>query len=483
MKRKLFSSLFALSLSALFCIATITPTHCSAIQNDGLAILRETSKAFGTLAKKTTPAVVFIESTLSAKEAFKKRRGASESPFEFFNEDFLNRFFGIPEGKLNAKKEQAFGSGFIVSPDGYIMTNNHVVQDAENVKVTLGERHFTAKVVGTDPKTDVAIIKIDAKDLPYLELGDSTSLEVGELVMAIGNPFELVETVTVGVVSAKGRNQLHINDFEDFIQTDAAINPGNSGGPLINMDGKVVGMNTAIVSPGRTGYIGIGFAVPAHLMKPVMDQLIKNGKVVRGFLGIVLQPVDADLASSFGLDKPQGALIAEVASDSPAAASDLKSGDIILKYNNKPVVNISDFRTNISMLNPGTQLNLTVYREGKTLNIPVQVGSQSEKSEDETVEAPPVLNQLGLSVEELTPELAARFGFSKDSGVIVSKVSPGSLGEKAGIKVGTLIMAIDRKKITSVGEFNKAVSDALNAKHILLLVKQGAATRYIALKF
>jgi serine protease Do len=329
----------------------------------------------------------------------------------------------------------------------------------------------------------VAVIKIVAKDLPYLELGDSTSLEVGELVMAIGNPFELFETVTLGVVSAKGRNQLHINDFEDFIQTDAAINPGNSGGPLINMDGKVIGMNTAIVSPGRTGYIGIGFAVPAHLMKPVMDQLIKNGKVVRGFLGIVLQPVDADLASSFGLDKPQGALIAEVTSDSPAASSDLKSGDIILKYNNKPVVNISDFRTNISMLNPGTQLNLTVYREGKTMNIPVQVGSQSEKNEDETVEALPVSNQLGLSVEELTPELAQRFGYAKDSGVIVSKVAPDSLGDKAGIKPGTLIMAIDRNKITSVADFSKAVGDGLNAKHILLLVKQGAATRYIALKF
>jgi serine protease Do len=475
---------FASPIYALICISFLfLASPCTAVQPDGLGILRETSKAFASLAKKTTPAVVFIETSLDSSKSTKEKTPFGESPLEFFNDDFFNHFFGSPfTEKPKAKKERAFGSGFIVSEDGYILTNNHLVKNAEVVTVTMqGERKFPAKIVGVDPKTDIAVIKIDMKNLPYVALGDSSSLEVGEWVMAIGNPFGLEASVTVGVVSAKGRSQLHLTDFEDFIQTDAAINPGNSGGPLLNMDGQVIGMNTAIVSPNGGGYIGIGFAVPSNMIMPIMNQLIKTGKVTRGFLGVALQQVDSDLASSFGLSTPDGALISEITKGSPAETAGLKSGDVILKYNNLPVANISQFRNSVSLMSPGTNLSLSVYRDGKMILIPIQVGTQSEKLEKQKQTIPS--EQLGLVVEELTNELAKRYGSESDRGIIVTKVLSGSLGEQAGIKPGAQIIAIDRNKITSIDDFNKGVAKAMESKRILLLVKQGGATRYVALKF
>lgn len=472
----------ASSFIAIGCMASVcTPSSCYAAQQDGLEILRETSKAFASLAKKTTPAVVYIETSLSPS---KEGGNLLENPLDFFNDDFFNRFFGgsVPENKPKAKKEHAFGSGFIVSADGYVLTNHHLVKDAESVTVTLqGDRKLPAKIIGVDPKTDIAVIKVDAKDLPYAVLGDSSSLEVGEWVMAIGNPFGLEASVTVGVVSAKDRSQLHLTDFEDFIQTDAAINPGNSGGPLLNMDGKVIGMNTAIVSPGGGGYVGIGFAVPSNMIKPIMGQLIKTGKVTRGFLGIALQQIDGDLASSFGLSKPEGALISDITKGSPAESAGLKSGDVILKYNDSPVVNISQFRNKVSLMSPGTNLQLSVYRDGKMILIPVQVGMQSDKPEKVKQAIP--AEHLGLTVQDVTPELAKRYGYESDQGVIVTKVQPGSLGDQSGIKPGALIIAIDRKKVASTDDFEQGVLAAIKSKRILLLVKQGAATRYIALKF
>jgi serine protease Do len=449
---------------------------------DGLEILRETSKAFASLAKNATPAVVFIETSSTSKKSAATKKDFSDAPFDFFNDDFFNRFFGSPfsEGTPKPKKSRVYGTGFIVSKDGYILTNHHVVEDAEEVTVIMqGEQKHTAKVIGVDPKTDVAVIKIDGENFPFITLGDSTSLEVGEWVMAIGNPFGLEASVTVGVVSAKGRNQLHLTDFDDFIQTDAAINPGNSGGPLLNMDGQVIGMNTAIVSPGGGGYIGIGFAVPSSLITPVMKQLISTGKVTRGFLGISMQAVDSDLASSFGLEKPEGALIADIIKGSPAESAGLKSGDVILKYDGQPVKNIGQFRNDVALLKPGVKLNLVIYRDGKQLDRVVVVGTQSETSE----EAAAVSDQLGIVVDKLTPELAQKYDYAPDEGVIVTKVSSGSLAEKAGIKPGTLIIAVDRKKIGSVDDFKQAVESAMASKRILLLLKQGGTTRYLSLKF
>lgn len=472
------------SLGVLCCALTVSQT-CFA-QGDGYEILRETSKAFAYLAKNTTPAVVFIETNANSKEAT-KGWDFSDSPLDFFSDDFFKRFFGISpkDAPSRPKKEHVYGSGFIISKDGLIITNNHVVADAEKVIVTLqGDRKVTAKVIGTDPKTDVAVIKIEGNNFPFLSLGDSSALEVGEWVMAIGNPFGLEASVTVGVVSAKGRNQLHLTDFDDFIQTDAAINPGNSGGPLLNMNGKVVGMNTAIVSPGGGGYIGIGFAVPSNLIVPVVDQLIHTGKVIRGFLGVSLQPVDSDIATSFGLDRPEGALIAEVIDKSPADNAGLKSGDVILKYNGVAVLNITQFRNSVSLMSPGAKLNLLVYRDGKIVNINAVVGTQADKEgkvKDKDMGHPS--EPLGLVVNELSNEFAQRFGYTNDQGVIVTKVTPGSLADQAGIKPGALIMEIDRKKISSVSEFENAVNQATKEKRILLLLKQNGATRYIALSF
>jgi len=273
-------------------------------------------------------------------------------------------------------QQRGQGSGFIISKDGYILINNHVVGDADLIKVKLSDgREFKAKVIGTDPQSDVAVIKIDATNLPVLRLGDSDKLEVGEWVIAIGNPFGLSQTVTVGVVSAKGRSRIGINDYEDFIQTDAAINPGNSGGPLVNIHGEAVGMNTAIFSRSG-GYMGIGFAIPINMAKAIKDQLLKKGKVTRGWLGVVIQDIDEELAKSFGLEKTEGVLIAEVSEGSPAEKAGLKQGDIILRLNGKKVDDLGELRNKIALTAPGTKVKLEVLRENKRRTIQVTIGEQ-----------------------------------------------------------------------------------------------------------
>ena len=334
-------------LSLFFCCFTIT-----AFASVDTSYLEQTSKAFTEIAKKATPSVVFIKAQYNNSQESASSED-SDDPFDFFSDEFFKRFFGQPNQR--GPKSQpptpqiSGGSGFIVSEDGYILTNNHVIKEANQITVVMNnEKEYEAKLIGADPRTDLAIVKIDAKDLPYLTFGNSNQLNIGEWVIAIGNPFALQSSVTVGVVSAKGRQNLRITDLEDFIQTDAAINPGNSGGPLLNIRGEVIGVNTAIISRSG-GYMGIGFAIPSNMAKNVVEQIINNGSVNRGYLGVYLQEVDKEMAETFSLEKSEGALISDITKDSPAEKAGLKQGDIILEYNGKRVKNMSSFRNDIAL--------------------------------------------------------------------------------------------------------------------------------------
>jgi len=358
------------------------------------------------------------------------------------------------------------------------MTNAHVVKGADKITAVLNDgREIDATVVGSDSHTDIAIIKIEGTSFPFLQLGDSDEMDIGEWVIAIGNPFQLEASVTVGVISAKGRQNLRITDFEDFIQTDAAINPGNSGGPLLNLKGEVIGINTAIVS--RTGgYMGIGFAIPSSMAKNIMSQIIDKGSVTRGFLGVSLQPVDKDLADAFNLPKPEGALISEVIKDSPADKAGLKQGDIILEYNKISIKSLQSFRNEVSLMNPGTTIELKINRKGQILSIPVTLGTAS----DDISESSNLTQKLGMEVENLTPDLAKQLGLSqKEEGVVITKIKPGSLAAMAGLRPGFLIQAVNHKKVTNVSEFNEALVQPEN-KRILLLVRQGNMTRFYSIK-
>lgn len=445
----------------------------------------QTSQGFRAVAKKAVPAVVFIKVESCAPEGQQQLQPGMpegyQNPFDYFGDEFFNRFFGTPpRGKGPPAPQQGQGSGFLVSADGYVMTNAHVVKGADKITVVLHDgREMDATVVGSDPHTDVAIIKIEDKNLPYLKLGDSDALEIGDWVVAIGSPFQLKASLTVGVVSAKGRQDLRITDLEDFIQTDAAINPGNSGGPLLNLNSEVVGINTAIVS--RTGgYMGIGFAIPSNMAKNIMTQIIDKGIVTRGFLGVSLQPVDKDIADAFNLEKAEGVLVSEVVKDSPADKAGLKQGDIIMEYNNTPIKSSGSFRNDISLMTPGTQLNLKVNRKGTVMTIPVTLGSAS----DEKLSTGGIVQKMGLEVETLTPQIAKELGLinRNEEGVVITKIKPGSISARAGLRPGFLIQAVNHKKITNVTEFNDALNEAGSKNRLLLLVRQGNVTRFYSIK-
>lgn len=444
-------------------------------------LLKEISGGFSKIAAMATPAVVYIESfpknDTPVITPTPGRRGPYENPFDYFNDEFFNRFFGLPPHRERPQSKEAVrGTGFIVSEDGYIVTNNHVVENTGKIHVTLHDgQKYTATVIGLDPKTDLAVIKIKAEKLPHLSFGNSDNLQVGDWAIAIGNPFGLQATVTVGVISAKGRNQLHIADFEDFIQTDAAINPGNSGGPLLNIDGQVIGVNTAIVS-GSGGYIGIGFAIPSLMANRIIDQLIHEGQVTRGFLGVTLQPIDAELAACYKLNKIYGALITDVVKGSPADKAGLKQEDVIVAYNGKEVDSLSTFRNAISLMSPNSRVVLKIVREGKFLEVPVMI-AQAPKEEGVSS-----LQRVGIRVQNLTAEHAKKLGISPETkGVIIVSVEPGSTAAASGIAPGQLILAVNRQRVSSVDELNAVLKDSGNDS-ILLMVSQGEVIRFVALK-
>jgi serine protease Do len=367
----------------------------------------------------------------------------------------------------------AQGSGFIVSRDGYILTNNHVVAGVDEINVKLAdERSFEAKLIGTDPDSEVAVIKIDAAGLPFLELADSDKVEVGEWVLAIGNPFGLSHTVTAGIVSAKGRSGFGLADYENFIQTDAAINRGNSGGPLLDIDGRVIGINTAIF--GATGNIGIGLAIPINMAKSVYSQLISGGKVVRGFLGVGIQDLTPDLAESESLEikNTKGIVITDVTEDSAAGKIGLKQYDIIVEFNGEKVEKTNDFRNRVAMLKPGTEVKLVVLRDGTRKNFTVELGQRPEPGRLAGTPSE-AMEGLGFSVQNLTDELAERFGYEGRSGVIVNQVQSGSIAELAGIAPGVLIMEVNRQPVKNVKQFSKALKNAKKARSVLLLIDNG----------
>jgi len=458
-------------------------------EQESIDALRQMGKAFSGIAEKASAAVVGLE---TQKTVTRERSQFRDWPFgDSFGDDFFDKFFRRdrsprqrrPEPAPRKYRQMAQGSGFIISPDGYILTNNHLVEEADEdgLKVKLADgREFEAKLIGTDPESDVAVIKIDANDLPILKLADSDKLEVGEWVLAIGNPFGLAHTVTAGIVSAKGRSRVGIANFEDFIQTDAAINPGNSGGPLINLDCEVVGINTAIVSRGG-GNMGIGFAIPVNMARSIYEQLAESGTVVRGFLGVNIQPLTADLAKSFGMDDSKGALISEVVEDSAAEKAGLKAGDIVVKLEGKVVEDADDLRNRIAMFKPGTEVEMLVLREGKNKKITAEL---SERPAEGVLAAgqSEAMKDLGLAVENLSDELAERLGYEGESGVVVSDVESGSAAEAAGISKGALIAEVNREVVKNVKDFKEKMEGAAENGSVLLLLKYKGYTRYVVLK-
>lgn len=449
---------------------------------NSIAMLRKLGKAFSSVAEKASPAVVGIKSEREVAVGGFSPYG--ESPFEFFGDDlfeFFRRRQSPRERSPQRKyRQSAQGSGFVVSADGYIMTNNHVIEDATKIEVELAdERKFTAKVIGADPESELAVLKIDAKNLSYLAMADSDAIEVGEWVLAIGNPFGLSHTLTAGIVSATGRKEMGITTYENFIQTDAAINFGNSGGPLINLDGDVVGINTAIVGPG--GNIGIGFAIPINMAKNIFEQIKDTGEVVRGFLGVLPQDLTPEMAKIFGLKDGKGVVIAQVTPDSAADKAGFKHNDIVLELNGKPVESAGDFRNRIARYKPDTKVKMTIWRDDKRKELVVKLDKRPPRDELMTQKLESLVPDLGFSVENLNEELGQRLGYEGESGVVVKRVESGSQASQAGLTPGMLIKEVNRKAVHNTREFNAEIKKSRDDGQALLLVKDGEYSKYILL--
>ena len=449
-----------------------TPAFARAtVAEDGPATLTE-------VAEQVVPSVVNISTTRTVK--------ARPSPFQqnpFFREFFGP--FGGPHRAPRERQESSLGSGVIVTEDGVILTNNHVVAQADEVQVTLSDgRELEAEVVGTDPQSDVAVVKLKGEvpeNLQPLRFGDSSALRLGEVVLAVGNPFGVGQTVTMGIVSATGRSQVGIVDYEDFIQTDAAINPGNSGGALVNMRGELVGVNTAILS--RTGgYQGIGFAIPSDMARPIMESLVTTGKVSRGWLGVGIQDLDRDLAAAMELKVEQGVLLSDVMPGSPAAKAGLKRGDVVVAVDGQAITSSGELRNRIAAKAPGTEVALTLVRDGKQKVVNVTLGALAEspaaKAEVERDEG--VLS--GLEVSNLTPSVRDRYEVPKRvaDGVVVTGVQQGSPAARVGLREGDVILEMNRKRVTSVDELRKLNRQAEGS--VLLLVSRQGNTIYLALR-
>jgi serine protease Do len=431
------------------------------VPNDILA----TQQAFANVVKGVNPAVVNI-STVSKKKLVQ--------PFFEFS-PFFDDFFGGREGRPQYRRENSLGSGFIINRDGYIITNDHVVRDAESIQVKLSnEDVYSGKVVGSDPKTDIAVIKINVKEqLPMAVLGDSDKLQVGQWAIAIGNPFGLDRTVTVGVVSATGRSNMGIETYENFIQTDASINPGNSGGPLLNVYGEVIGINTAIVAAGQ----GIGFAIPINMAKRVVAQLIKKGNVTRGWLGISIQPVTEEIARSFGLKRAQGALVSDIMTGSPAEKAGLRQGDIITRFAGKEIKSVQQLQLLVAETPVGSQVEIEFFRDGQLKKL-----SLSLASADSAVAAIPKSSEtgtgwVGLSVEDLPRDMRA----SGLKGVIVTGIEAGSAAAESGIQRGDVIVSVNQKRIADLKDYARAMKEGERKGSVALLVRRGNASIYFAI--
>jgi len=441
--------------------------------------------SFADLAEKLGPSVVNIYTTQVVQ--------APRSPHEFFfpNDkempELFRRFFGLPspfdqEQPQREMKRTSLGSGVIISRDGFIVTNNHVVENADTINVRLTTfEEFEAKIIGRDPKTDIALIKINPKNsLPATEFGDSEALRVGDWVMAIGNPFGFEQTVTAGIVSGKGRS-LGSGPYENFIQTDASINPGNSGGPLYDMNGKMVGINTAIYSRGG-GNIGIGFAIPVNMAKNVINQLKTHGTVVRGWLGVMVQPVTPELAAQFKLPRPIGALVGEVSPGSPAARAGIKPGDVIVEFNGKEISQMSVLPSLVAETPVGSKAGVVFYRKGQKKTSVVTIAKLEEEQPAMAGADNGVNRKLGVGVQDLTPEVAASLGIDDKQGVLVTSVEPDSPAAEAGIRKGDLILEINQEPVADVQAFVKKLNDIKRPAAVSFFIKRKGQTRFFGLR-
>ncbi|MEK6590558.1 MAG: DegQ family serine endoprotease [Nitrospinota bacterium] len=434
---------------------------------------------FVDIVKEEKPAVVNIFTTQVSKHPGRKGF-KGPSPFPFGEEDpfrdFFDRFFGeIPPQEI---PRQSLGSGFIIDSSGHILTNNHVIDKAEKIKVTLGNgKEYDAKLIGTDSKTDIALIKIDAKgELPVIRLGDSDTLEVGEWVIAIGNPFGVGQSVTAGIVSAKGR-VIGAGPYDDFIQTDASINPGNSGGPLINTKGEVVGINTAIFTAGGAqGNIGIGFAIPINVVKPILKELKEKGVVTRGWLGVMIQKITPEIAKSFNLTESEGALVGDVVKGGPADKVGLKRGDVIVEFDGKKIKSVEDLPRLVAVTRPETKAEVIIIRDGSKKKFMITIGTLKEEKEMVETKAE---GDLGLSVQNITPEIAQQLNLDTSEGVVIMDVNPTSLAFAAGVRRGYVIIEINRKEIKDLEDYKKVVENLKGGDMVILLIRDGKSTRYI----
>ena len=446
------------------------------------AVAERLSDVFRQATSIVQPSVVSITAEKSVLAFNEEQPGLPHIPDEFrrfFGDDFGKFFDRSAPGKRGVRR--GFGSGVIVSSDGYILTNNHVVAGAENLSVQLqNESTYKAKVVGRDPKTELAVIKIDANDLTAAELADSEKVHIGDWVLAIGGPFGLRNTVTAGIVSAKGRDTVGIADYENFIQTDAAINPGNSGGPLINMRGEVIGINTAIATRSGSN-AGVGFSIPSNMARLIMQSLIKNGHVARGFLGALIQDLTPELASSFGFKGKHGVLIGDINADGPADKAKLKAGDIITKFNGVWVNNSRQLRNRVANTAPGTKVKLEFFRGERTRTVEVTLGRLNEgdaasRGHGESVEAA----KLGLVATTLTAELASELGLKEDqTGVVVTKIEPQGLAERSGLRVKDVIVSLNGKAVSDMPGFQKELAKCNLKRGIRLQVISNGLKRYL----
>jgi serine protease Do len=442
-------------------------------------------KNFVEIAKSVKPAVVNIAATRSGRAGDNPHGSPLDDPFfrKFFGDEFFKR-----DAPQREPRERGQGSGVIVEANGLIITNNHVVSKADEIRVFLSDkREFKGKLIGTDTKTDIAIVKIEATGLPTVPWADSDQLEVGEYVLAVGSPFGLTQTVTMGIVSAVGRASMGIAEYEDFIQTDAAINPGNSGGALVNVRGELVGINTAIFSQSG-GNMGIGFAVPSNLSRAVMDQLVRTGKVVRGWLGVAIQDLSSELATQFGISDTKGVLVSDVMEDSPAKKAGFERADVIVEYDGKPMDSPTHLRNAVAQTPIGKKVSVKLIRDKKPKTIevtiveqPKSLGQPGVEESRESAAATGILSDI--DVRELNEELASRYGLkSTDRGVVVIRVKSGSTAEEMGVREGDLILEVNRKAVTSLKSYDQAASGLAKDQAVLLLLKRKGQAIYLTLR-
>ncbi len=485
-RSRVFSLVKPMLLLAFAVCCMLAANPAAAQVQPGDAVKTITIPSFTELAKKLMPVTVHISTSRTIKppkgsmRRFQEPFG-QEDPREFFGDDFMRRFFEqMPQRE---QKQRGLGSGFIIDREGYILTNNHVVADADEIKVTLyDEKQYDATVIGRDEKTDIALIKLKEPkgDLPFAELGDSDALEIGEWVLAIGNPFGLQETVTQGIVSAKWR-KIGQGPYDDFIQTDASINPGNSGGPLFNLSGKVVGLNTAIFSPSG-GNVGIGFAIPINIAKSIVPQLKGKGKVVRGWLGVIVQKVTPELAKSFGISEGRGALVADVDKEGPAAKAGIAAGDIITGYDGKEIKEMDELPMLVAQTEIGKTVDVIVLRDGKKKTCPVKIAELKDGKGRELAQAQEPQKNFGIAVREITPEMAQRHGLAKKDGLVITQIEPGSEADEAGLRPGDIIEEINRTGIRGLEDYNRILGKIKAGDNILFLLRRGDNAIWIVLK-